>query len=78
MRNERGEVEVLDRHALTIAAGEHPLFAGVQRLIVTGLAEEPELETKNERVELSVDGITASFEGAVVERLERRILLHLD
>jgi len=64
--NGNGSCEVLGRPSLTEAAGEHPLFQGVRRFLVTGLAK-PTVGEKDGKVTIDGEGVTVSFAG----RLER-------
>ncbi|HEY6050920.1 MAG TPA: hypothetical protein VIZ58_06700, partial [Thermoanaerobaculia bacterium] len=66
--NDAGSVEVLDRRCLTEAAGKHPLFGGVRRATVAGLAEEPPVDTSDGGVRITVPGVTLAFRNATVSR----------
>ena len=66
--NASGEIEVLDREALTEAAGSHPLFEGVRRLSVSGLEHEPAVEQEGESVVVRTAGVNARFRRARVAR----------
>ncbi|MCZ6598211.1 MAG: hypothetical protein O7B99_11280, partial [Planctomycetota bacterium] len=76
--NDEGTVKVLDRPALTLAAGKHPLFEGVSKLVVTGIDEEPTVSSDGGSVELKAEGLVARFAGAKIELSERKIVLRLD
>ncbi len=67
-----GSVEVLDREALTDAAGPHPLFTGVRRLLVTGLSGEPEVDEASGLLRIRAEGLTADLTGATLTRSGRR------
>jgi hypothetical protein len=71
--NGTSAVEVLDRESLTEAAGAHPLFNGVKRLIVTGLAAEPKIRQEGGAVIVEADGVTATLKGARVEKGEKTV-----
>lgn len=75
--NDAGTLEVLDRAALTDAAGDHPLFNGVAKLLVTGLDAEPTVEQRGDTVRVTAPGVTGEFRGATVERTERAITIRL-
>ena len=77
LSNSSGVLEVLDRAALTVGAGEHPLFEGVERMILTGLPVEPGFEQEDERLIIRGRGITAELTGARVEKSDRLIVIHL-
>lgn len=62
-----GTLEVYDRAVLTEAAGAHPLFNGVKRIVLTGFTTKPELKDGKVRAE----GLTADVVGAIVEIVER-------
>jgi hypothetical protein len=74
--NERGSIEVFGRTALTEAAGAHPLFNGVRRLIVTGLAE-PDVDESAGMIRVSAEGVRAEFRGATVVRGDRSIEIRI-
>ena len=61
------DVEVLDRGALTLGRPGHPLFAGVDRLTVTGLTE-PSIEQSGDTLTVAHDGFRLTAVGATVER----------
>jgi hypothetical protein len=61
--------------SLTEPVGAHPLFEGVRRLIVTGLAE-PRVSEADGKVTIEAAGVTASFGGAV-ERAANSLVLHV-
>lgn len=62
-----GRIEVMNAEALTEGAGSHPLFQGVRRVVVTGLAE-PVVTDEDGIVRLRAPGLTLGFKGAVVTR----------
>jgi hypothetical protein len=70
LTGERAEIEVLDLACLTTSAGAHPLFEGVQTLLVTGLAEEPKPTRDAGQVAWQGASITLSFDSATLERDE--------
>jgi hypothetical protein len=65
--NESGKLEVLGAEALSEGAGAHPLFQGIRRLVVTGLAE-PDVDEKDGKVTFRAPGVTMEFSGASVTR----------
>lgn len=75
--NESNVVEVIGVAALTEAAGPHPLFNGVRSLTITGLEEEPQIETTAGVATLAAPGISATLPGATAERHGRTITLRL-
>jgi hypothetical protein len=62
--NGSGALEVLGRPALTEAAGEHPLFQGVRRLLVTGIAE-PSITEHGDSLVIRAEGVSAAIRGSV-------------
>jgi hypothetical protein len=62
--NGEGTVEVLGRSALTESAGEHPLFNGVRRMVVTGLVD-PKVTRSQGKVTLEADGLKGTFVGSL-------------
>lgn len=75
--NEAGAIEVIGRAALTEAAGAHPLFNGVRSLTITGLENEPTIETTDGVATLTADGVSATLHGATVEHRGRNIIVRL-
>lgn len=65
---EGGSAEVLDRRALTLAAGGHPLFDGVRRLSIAGLRSEPTLRTAGDSTRIEAEGVRVVVSGASVSR----------
>ncbi|MBV8517958.1 MAG: hypothetical protein JO197_11215 [Acidobacteria bacterium] len=58
LANDRASIELLGHPALTYADGAHPLFDGVRRVIVSGLAAEPRVTEDRGAVTIEGDGIT--------------------
>jgi hypothetical protein len=79
--NEGGYVEMVvepgaEVEALTEAAGPHPLFNGVSRLVIAGLTE-PEVEEADGAVSLRARGVTLQLSGAAVEQSEGEVRIRL-
>jgi len=68
--------EGADLEALTTQAGEHPLFQGIRRVEIAGLAK-PTVDQKDGTVALQVPGLTAEFTGASVRQEGETIHLEL-
>ncbi|HYO77249.1 MAG TPA: hypothetical protein VE010_12355 [Thermoanaerobaculia bacterium] len=64
--NAASQLEVLDVAALTVAAGEHPLFNGVRAVTISGLAEQPKVEERDGVTTIAAHGITARLKSADV------------
>ncbi len=80
--NDAGELSVVDEtdadvEALTEAAGAHPLFNGVARVTIAGIAERPEVDGDGARTVLRAPGFTASFPDADVEVRGRVLMIRL-
>jgi hypothetical protein len=69
------EIEVLDHTALTEAAGSHPLFNGVRRLVVSGIPDEPVIIDQPGHMRVSADGLRLEGRVRSVERAGQTILL---
>lgn len=78
--NAAGTVEVLGHPAMSEAAGAHPLFEGVRRLTIAGLAREPTAEVRGDRLHLEAAGISLDLRGARLDRdpAGRRLLVVLE
>jgi len=66
--NEAGFVEVLNRPALSTAAGDHPLMEGVRKVEITGIANEPTTGDKEGTVLVSAEGVRIEFKRAAVTK----------
>lgn len=62
--------------ALTKGIGPHPLFQGVGRVKIAGLAK-PEIRTEGGTVELRAPSLTARFENARAEVRGTEVLVQL-
>lgn len=65
--NAAGRLEVLNAEALTEGVGSHPLFQGVRRVVLTGIAE-PDVSDVEGQVTLRAPGLTVEFKGASATR----------
>lgn len=79
--NDDGELQAIDEagadvEALTEAAGPHPLFNGVRRLIVAGLAR-PEVATEGGQVTIRGSGFTATFKNASAQVNGTEVVIRL-
>ncbi|MCA1614721.1 MAG: hypothetical protein LC795_11385 [Acidobacteria bacterium] len=72
-----GFIEIIDRHSLTEGAGAHPLFNGLRRLTVTGLASEPAVAESGGKTTITADDLKAEFTGAHVTRSGRTLVIRL-
>jgi hypothetical protein len=74
--NGAGRLEVLNAEALTDGVGPHPLFQGVRRVQLTGLAE-PQLSEAEGKVGVRAPGLTLEFIGALVAQGDRLITVQV-
>lgn len=72
-----GFIEIINRHSLTEGAGEHPLFNGLRRLTVTGLASEPAVAESGGKTTVTADNLKAEFTGAHVTRSGQTLFIRL-
>lgn len=70
--NESISAEALDREAITRGLPGHPLFAGLDRFLVTGL-REPDVTESADTLRIAGDGLTVTAVGATLERDGQRI-----
>jgi hypothetical protein len=80
--NERGGLEMLDAagvdlEALTEGAGPHPLWNGVRRVEIAGIASEPVVRTVGDSVQVTAAGITLGLSSATVVRDGKVILVRV-
>jgi hypothetical protein len=81
LANDAGEIRVIDEEVadletLTEGVGPHPLFNGVRRATVAGLAR-PQIERAGGAVTVRAPGCTARFVSAVAEVSRRQVLVRL-
>ena len=72
--NAAGKLDLFGLAAITEAAGAHPLFQGIKRVVVTGPVEAVE---KDGAVELHAPGLQGRFTGATLAREGERTLVRL-
>jgi hypothetical protein len=80
--NDSGELEAMDTpeadiDALTVGVGPHPIFNGVQRVVITRLPK-PEVDVEGEHVTLRLPGLAASFERASVQQSSEELLVKIE
>ncbi len=81
LNNDSGQLDVIDGagadlESFTEAAGEHPLFNGIRRVVVVGL-QKPDVDSEDGRVTVGAAGLTADFENAAVDESEREVVVRL-
>lgn len=72
---DHGRIDVLEHWALTSAAGAHPLFNGIRRVLLAGLATAPSVTLRNDSMFVSAEGIDGRFTGMAVDTAGQRITL---
>jgi hypothetical protein len=72
---DHGRIDLLDHWAITSAAGAHPLFNGIRRVLVAGLATAPVLTSRGDSVFVSGNGLDGRFTGMAVDTAAQRITL---
>jgi hypothetical protein len=76
--NEAGSVEVLQRASLSEGrAGQHPLFGGVRRLTLAGLATPPSLRDSVGTLLLTADGVSGRWRGGRADTTSRTVTVRL-
>jgi hypothetical protein len=75
--NRSGSIEVLGDSALTVAAGEHPMFNGVRSITLTGLPAGLAVTAAGDSVAVHHARLRASFRGAALERGAGRLTITL-
>ncbi len=78
VQNRAGTVEILGRSALSESAGAHPLFSGVRRLTLTGLASEPAVRESGGKTTVEAEGFKAELSNVRVQRGKNEMLLELE
>ena len=78
LSNSESWLEVLNASALTEGVGPHPLFNGVRRLILTGLAGEPAVEDSAGALLVRVPGFAGTFQTTEIERGEQTLTVRLE
>jgi hypothetical protein len=68
-------VEIINRTTLTEPAGNHPLFNGIRRLLVSGLADEPSIQELPGKVVVTGEGVRIEGRVRSVRRQECAIRL---
>jgi hypothetical protein len=72
-----GTIELVGQASLTEGAGAHPLFNGVRRLTVTGLAAEPVVKESGGTTTITADNLKADLKGAEVTCSGQTLLVRL-
>lgn len=73
----RGQIEIIGRSALTVAAGAHPLFNGVRSVTLTGLATEPRVIETEGKLSVTGEGFEMELPASRLERDGETITIRL-
>ncbi|HEY3214851.1 MAG TPA: hypothetical protein VGK93_00010 [Candidatus Eisenbacteria bacterium] len=79
--NDSGQMEAIDGtgadlEALTEGLGPHPLFNGIRRVVIAGLAK-PEVTTRGSRVEIRAPGLAVGFANARMREVGTEVVVQL-
>ena len=72
-----GSLETMGMKALTFAAGKHPLFNGVNKVLIAGFEAEPTVSLEGDKLTISSEGFSLEFAGASMERSGDDIIVKL-
>lgn len=75
--NASGALEVLNHPSLTVAAGDHPLFTGVRRVMIAGLGSPPEVRESGCAVGWDLAGCQGEFRGARLHWHDQKVVFHI-
>ncbi len=76
--NATGELELLDRSCLTVAAGDHPLFTGVRQVTIAGLDSPLSVTESDGTVRWHFTGCRGGFHKARLDRRHRATVILVD
>ncbi len=77
LQNDAGVFESIGHAVLTEAAGNHPLFSGVRRVVMTGLQQAPVVEETGDALKLKIGEAMLSFRGASLHRDGQRLTVRI-
>ena len=77
LEDEVNWLELFDRPGVTRGVAEHPLFAGVVEVTVTGLASRPTLARQQDVVSVRAPGVEGSFHDAEVTWGDRSVRIRI-
>ncbi|MCG8607699.1 hypothetical protein MJD09_22280 [bacterium] len=75
--NAAGELELLGSQAFTESAGSHPLFNGIQRFVMTGIAEKPKVKKQGEGLSIEFPTFSAAFSQARITESRQKVHIKL-
>ncbi|NJO56599.1 MAG: hypothetical protein HC834_10010 [Rhodospirillales bacterium] len=79
--NDAGQLQAIDEgaadiEAFTVAAGEHPIFTGVQRITIVGF-NKPEWTSMGGTVQVRGEGLELELKGATLSPDGRDLIVHM-
>lgn len=77
LESEEATIQLLDRAALTVGVGPHPVLDGVRTLLITGLEEEPGVTEGDGITRIEAEGIEIDVRQGRVSRSEGSIEIEL-
>lgn len=77
LKNESATVDVFDGQALTSGTGTHPLFEGVVRVQLTGLASPPSVRREQNTIGLVATGTTVTAKNGQLDEDGQHFTLYL-
>jgi hypothetical protein len=80
--NDVGSLQVIDEagvdlEALTVGAGAHPLFNGVETVTVAGLAKLPEILTEGQSLRINAPGLAVDLKKAIAYVVSTDVLVQI-
>jgi hypothetical protein len=77
LKNESATVDVFDGQALTSGTGTHPLFEGVVRVQLTGLASPPSVRRERDTITIEATGLTVTATNSRLAEDGEKMTLYL-
>ncbi|MFH2001312.1 MAG: hypothetical protein ABIK28_16640 [Planctomycetota bacterium] len=77
LSGQAGSFDAMNLKTLTLAKGPHPLYNGVTRITVTGMAEEPEINEVEGKVTVTAKDLKVTLTGAKIEKSKNMVSLYI-
>jgi hypothetical protein len=77
LHNNAGSLEILNHGSVTVGAGAHPLFDGVQRWTTAGLPDRPDVRQEGTSVSVTSPMLKITFSNAEVESWAESVIIRL-
>lgn len=78
MGNAACSVKIIGRASLSMAAGPHPLFSGVARITITGIATEPKIVKMSDKTVVSCEGVEIEANRVDVDTATKTVNISLE